>query len=49
MELPIAALCFPSASLKEHFTKKIVHYSYTLLIFKEQNTGTLWTGPREQK
>lgn len=31
------------------FRKKKVHYSYTLLMFEEQNTGTLWAGLKEQK
>lgn len=26
-----------------------MHYSYTLLIFEEQNTGTLQAGLKEQK
>ena len=32
-----------------NFLDKNVHHSYTLLIFEEQNAGTLWPGLIEQK
>lgn len=39
------SVCFFKLTLLE----RNVHYSYTLLIFEEQNTGTLQAGLKEQK